>query len=87
MDPNHRDRIAFVKICSGRFQRNTNYLHVRIGKNMKFSNPTSFMASKKELVDEAFSGDIVGLYDVGNFKIVTLYLKEKSLISGLQAFT
>jgi peptide chain release factor 3 len=69
MDPRHRDRIAFLRICSGTFQRNTNYLHVRKGQKMKFSNPTTFMASKKEVVDEAYPGDIVGLYDAGNFKI------------------
>jgi len=69
MDPKHRDRIAFLRICSGRFQRNVNYLHVRQARQMKFSNPTSFMAEKKTVVDEAFPGDVVGLYDSGNFKI------------------
>lgn len=69
MDPNHRDRIAFLRVCSGTFQRNTNYLHVRQGKNMKFANPTSFMAEKKTLVEEAYPGDVIGLYDSGNFKI------------------
>ena len=69
MDPKHRDRIAFLRICSGVFHRNTNYLHIRQGKNMKFSNPTAFMASKKSVIDEAYPGDIVGLYDSGNFKI------------------
>lgn len=69
MDPNHRDRIAFLRICSGTFFRNTNYLHIRQNKKMKFSNPTAFMAEKKSVVDEAFPGDIVGLYDSGNFKI------------------
>ena len=75
MDPKHRDRIAFLRIVSGTFMRNTNYLHIRQGKNMKFSNPTAFMASKKSVVDEAFPGDIVGLYDSGNFKIGN-YLNE-----------
>ena len=69
MDPNHRDRIAFVKVCSGVFRRNTNYLHVGLGKNLKFSTPTAFMASKKSIIDEAYPGDIVGLHDTGNFKI------------------
>lgn len=69
MDPKHRDRIAFLRVCSGTFQRNTNYLHVRQNRKMKFSNPTSFMASKKTVVDEAFPGDVIGLYDSGNFKI------------------
>jgi peptide chain release factor 3 len=69
MDPNHRDRIAFLRICSGVFQRNTNYFHVRQGKQLKFSSPTAFMADKKSIVDEAFPGDVVGLHDTGNFKI------------------
>ena len=69
MDPNHRDRIAFVRISSGTFKRNTNYLHVRQNKKLKFSNPTSFMAEKKSIIDEAFPGDIVGIHDTGNFKI------------------
>ncbi len=69
MDPRHRDRIAFLRVCSGTFKRNTNYLHVRKEKKIKFSNPTTFMASKKEVVDHAYPGDIVGLYDSSNFKI------------------
>ncbi|GGH73723.1 MAG: peptide chain release factor 3 [Bacteroidetes bacterium] len=69
IDPNHRSRIAFVKVVSGTFERNTNYLHVRQGKSLKFSSPTTFMASKKEIVDAAYPGDIVGLPDTGNFRI------------------
>jgi len=69
MDPKHRDRIAFLRVCSGTFERNKSYYHVRQEKNMKFPNPTAFMAAKKSVVDEAYPGDIVGLYDSGNFKI------------------
>ena len=69
MDPKHRDRLAFVKIVSGIFKRNTNYLHVKQNKKMKFSSPNAFFAEKKEIVDESFPGDIVGLHDTGNFKI------------------
>ncbi|MBX7243410.1 MAG: peptide chain release factor 3 [Bacteroidia bacterium] len=69
IDPNHRDRIAFLRICSGKFERGKNYLHVRHGKQYRFSNPTSFMADKKEVIDEAFPGDIVGLHDTGKFVI------------------
>lgn len=69
IDPNHRNRIAFLRITSGTFERNKPYNHVRLGKKLKFSNPTSFMAQKKEVIDEAFPGDIVGLHDPGNFKI------------------
>tara|TARA_R110001592_G_scaffold66958_1_gene205546 strand:- start:176 stop:1762 length:1587 start_codon:yes stop_codon:yes gene_type:complete len=69
MDPNHRDRLAFVKIVSGIFKRNTPYLHVRHGKNLKFSSPNAFFAEKKEIVDISYPGDIAGLHDTGNFKI------------------
>lgn len=88
MDPNHRDRIAFVKVCSGRFERNKNYLHIRQQKMLKFSNPTSFMAEKKAVVDEAFPGDIVGLYDSGNFKIGdTLTEGEDLHFAGIPSFS
>ncbi len=88
MDPNHRSCIAFVKICSGRFERNAPYLHVRSGKTLKFSSPTAFMAQKKNIVDEAFPGDIVGIPDTGNFKIGdTLTSGEKLHFKGLPSFS
>ncbi len=89
MDPNHRSCIAFVKICSGKFERNVNYKHVRLGKLMKFSSPTAFMAQKKEVVDEAYAGDIVGLPDSGGtFKIGdTLTAGENLHFKGLPSFS
>lgn len=88
MDPRHRDRIAFLRVCSGTFQRNTNYLHVRKDKKIKFSNPTTFMASKKEVVDNAYPGDIVGLYDSGNFKIGDTLTEGESLhFKGIPSFS
>ncbi|HIU54305.1 MAG TPA: peptide chain release factor 3 [Candidatus Gallibacteroides avistercoris] len=88
MDPNHRSCIAFVKICSGRFERNANYKHVRNGKMMRFSSPTAFMAQKKSTVDEAYPGDIVGLPDTGNFKIGdTLTSGEELHFKGLPSFS
>ncbi len=69
LDPNHRDRIAFMRICSGRFERNKFYFHTRSEKRIRFSSPASFMANNKSIVEEAFPGDVVGLYDSGNFKI------------------
>ncbi|MGB0979184.1 MAG: peptide chain release factor 3, partial [Croceimicrobium sp.] len=69
MDPKHRDRLAFMKIVSGTFERNTNYKHTRLAKSIKFSSPTAFMASKKSIVDKAYPGDIIGLHDTGNFRI------------------
>ena len=88
MDPNHRSCIAFVKVCSGKFERNVNYKHVRLGKMMRFSSPTAFMAQKKEVVDEAYAGDIVGLPDTGNFKIGdTLTSGEELHFKGLPSFS
>ncbi|MEM9886457.1 MAG: peptide chain release factor 3 [Bacteroidota bacterium] len=88
MDPKHRDRIAFLRVCAGKFERNTNYLHVRQNRKMKFSNPTTFMASKKEVVDDAFPGDVVGLYDSGNFKIGdTLTGGEVLHFKGIPSFS
>ena len=88
MDPNHRDRIAFMKICSGRFERNKNYLHVRSGKQMKFSSPTAFMAEKKSVIDEAFPGDIVGLHDTGTFMIGDTFTEgEKLKFTGIPSFS
>lgn len=88
MDPNHRDRIAFLKICSGRFERNKPYLHVPSGKTIKFASPTAFMAEKKSVIDEAYPGDIVGLHDTGNFKIGdTLTEGEKLHFKGIPSFS
>ncbi len=88
MDPKHRDRIAFLRICCGVFKRNTNYLHVRNNKKMKFSNPTAFMAAKKSIVEEAFPGDIVGLYDPGNFKIGDALTEGETLhFKGIPSFS
>jgi len=69
MDPKHRDRLAFIKIVSGIFKRNKPYHHVRINKNFKFSSPNAFFAEKKEIIEQSFPGDIVGVHDSGNFKI------------------
>jgi peptide chain release factor 3 len=88
MDPKHRDRLAFVKIVSGTFERNKPYLHVRQGKNMKFSSPNAFFAEKKEIVDISYPGDIVGLHDTGNFKIGdTLTEGEAMNFRGIPSFS
>lgn len=88
MDPKHRDRLAFVKIVSGTFKRNTPYLHVRNKKKVKFSSPNAFFAEKKEIVDESFPGDIVGLHDTGNFKIGdTLTEGEQLNFKGIPSFS
>lgn len=88
MDPNHRDRIAFVRVVSGCFMRNVNYHHVRQNRDMKFSSPTAFMANKKSVIDEAWPGDVVGLHDTGNFKIGdTLTEGEKLHFKGIPSFS
>lgn len=88
MDPNHRDRLAFIKIVSGEFKRNTPYLHVRLGKKLKFSSPNAFFAEKKQIVDVSYPGDIVGLHDTGNFKIGdTLTEGEKINYKGIPSFS
>ncbi len=88
MDPNHRSCIAFVKICSGKFERNAPYKHIRLGKTLRFAAPTAFMAQKKSIVDEAYPGDIVGIPDNGNFKIGdTLTQGEDIHFKGLPSFS
>ncbi|MBD0825407.1 peptide chain release factor 3 [Aestuariibaculum marinum] len=88
MDPNHRDRLAFIKIVSGTFERNKPYLHVRNGKKLKFSSPNAFFAEKKEIVDISYPGDIVGLHDTGNFKIGdTLTEGETINYKGIPSFS
>jgi peptide chain release factor 3 len=88
MDPKHRDRLAFIKIVSGEFKRNTPYLHVRLSKKLKFSSPNAFFADKKEIVDISYPGDIVGLHDTGNFKIGdTLTSGENLVYEGIPSFS
>ena len=69
MDPQHRDRIAFVRICSGRFQRGMQVHHVRTHKDLTLARPVQFMAQERTVIDEAFSGDIVGIWDPGVLRI------------------
>ena len=88
LDPKHRDRIAFFKICSGVFERNKFYHHVRNEKKVRFSNPTSFMAQDKSVIDQAFPGDVIGLYDTGSFKIGdTLTEGEDMTFKGIPSFS
>ena len=88
MDPKHRDRLAFIKVVSGTFERNKPYLHVRLNKNLKFSSPNAFFAEKKEIVDISYPGDIVGLHDTGNFKIGdTLTEGEIMSFKGIPSFS
>lgn len=88
LDPKHRDRIAFLRVVSGEFKRNTFYQHTRLQKKMKFSNPTAFMAKEKSVIEVAYPGDVIGLYDSGNFKIGdTLSESGKFNYKGIPSFS
>jgi peptide chain release factor 3 len=88
LDPNHRDRIAFCRVCSGTFKRNKFYYHTRLDKELRFTNPTSFMANEKSVIEEAWPGDVVGLYDAGKFKIGdTLTEGEQFNFKGIPRFS
>ncbi len=88
LDPRHRDRIAFLRVCSGRFERNKYYKHVRMERDFRFSNPYTFMARQKDVIEEAYPGDVVGLFDTGNFKIGdTLTEGEQFYFTGIPSFS
>ncbi len=69
MNKAHRDRIAFMRICSGKFQRSEEYFHVQGGKALKLAQPQQMMAQEREIVEEAYAGDIIGVFDPGIFSI------------------
>ena len=69
MNKAHRDRLAFMRICSGNFERDTEYYHVQSGKKLRLSQPQTMMAAEREIVEEAYAGDIIGVFDPGLFAI------------------
>lgn len=69
MNKAHRDRLAFMRICSGKFQRDAEYYHVQSGRKMRLSQPQQLMAAEREIVDEAYAGDVIGVFDPGIFSI------------------
>jgi len=88
LDPRHRDRIAFLRVCSGKFERDKYFHHVRLNKELRFNNPYNFMARSKSIIDKAFPGDVVGLYDRSNFKIGdTLTEAESFTFKGIPSFS
>jgi peptide chain release factor 3 len=88
LDPKHRDRIAFLRVCSGRFERSKYYKHVRLERDFRFNNPYSFLARQKEVIEDAYPGDVVGLFDTGNFKIGdTLTEGEQFFFTGIPSFS
>jgi len=87
MDPQHRDRIAFMRICSGKYEKGMKAKHVRIGKDVKFSDALTFFSSDRGSLDEAFSGDIIGLHNHGTIRIGdTFSNNEELLFTGIPNF-
>lgn len=87
MDPAHRDRIAFLRICSGKFERGMKVRHHRIGKDVNLANATIFMAQDRSHVEEAWAGDIIGIHNHGTIKIGdTFSLKEPLKFTGIPSF-
>jgi len=88
LDPRHRDRIAFLRVCSGKFERNKYFHHVRLNKDVRFSNPYTFLARDKDVIEEAYPGDVVGLFDTGNFKIGDTLTEGKDFFfTGIPSFS
>ncbi|RME37277.1 MAG: peptide chain release factor 3, partial [Deltaproteobacteria bacterium] len=87
MDPAHRDRIAFLRICSGRFERGMKVKHHRIGKEIGLNNAIIFMAQDRTHVEEAFAGDIIGIHNHGTIKIGdTFTTREELKFTGIPSF-
>ncbi|MGR3484111.1 MAG: peptide chain release factor 3 [Paracoccaceae bacterium] len=87
MDPKHRDRVAFLRVASGHFERGMKLNHVRAGKTMTVSNPVLFLASDRELAEEAWAGDIIGIPNHGQLRIGdTLTEGETLRVTGIPSF-
>jgi peptide chain release factor 3 len=88
MDPKHRDRIAFVRVCSGRFEAGMQVKHVRTGKPVRLASPTQFLARERTLIEEAWPGDVVGIHDRGNLRIGdTLSANGELEFAGIPRFS
>ena len=88
MDPSHRDRIAFMRICSGKFSRGMKLYHCRLQRMIKMNSTVTFLAKERETMDEGFAGDILGLYDPGIFKIGDSFsLGENLNFKGIPNFS
>jgi peptide chain release factor 3 len=87
MDPLHRDRVAFMRICSGRFDGGMKAFHVRSGKEVKLANALTFMASDREIVDVAYPGDVIGIHNHGTISIGDTFSEGESLsFIGIPSF-
>ena len=87
MDPQHRDRVAFLRVCSGHFQRGMKIKHLRLGRDIQVHNPIIFLAQERELVEEAFAGDIIGLHNHGSIQIGDSFSQGEALqFTGIPYF-
>jgi len=87
MDPQHRDRIAFMRLCSGKYTRGMRMYHVRLDKEMRIADALTFMASDRSAADEAFAGDIIGLHNHGTINIGDTFTEgEKLTFTGIPNF-
>jgi peptide chain release factor 3 len=87
MDPQHRDRVAFLRICSGHYTQGMKAYQVRLGKEVKIANAITFMASEREKVDDAYAGDIIGLHNHGTIQIGDTFTEgEKLKFTGIPNF-
>ena len=88
MDPRHRDRVAFVRVCSGKFEKDISVRHARSGRNIRLSRPQKLFGQEREVVEEAYPGDVIGLNNPGMFAIGdTLYVGPKVEYEGIPCFT
>ncbi|MEO0988943.1 MAG: peptide chain release factor 3 [Cyanobacteria bacterium J06639_14] len=88
MDPKHRDRVAFIRVCSGKFEKDMVVNHARLGKNVRLSHPQKLFAQGRESLDEAFPGDVIGLNNPGVFAIGdTIYQGKKLEYEGIPCFS
>lgn len=87
MDPKHRDRVAFMRVCSGKYERGMKMNHVRIGKEVRVSDALMFLAGDREALDEAYAGDIIGLHNHGTIQIGDSFTSgEKLNFTGIPHF-
>jgi peptide chain release factor 3 len=88
MDPKHRDRVAFVRVCTGKFEKDMNVNHARTGKTIRLSRPQKLFAQGRESIEEAYPGDVIGLNNPGVFAIGdTIYLGKKIEYAGIPCFS
>src|SRR3970040_1837490 len=79
MDPAHRDRVTFVRICSGKYEKGMKMYHVRLGRNMQAANALTFMAGQREHAEEAWAGDIIGLHNHGTIQVGDTFTQGETL--------